>query len=536
MIIRCPECLFERQVDLSKIPPTAQLATCPKCRFKFRFREYVVDIPDVVSPVERMEVKDSPYVHPALRDSEEQTATAQDHGEHHGEDHGGHARYATPEPEETRSAYGRVAPGAYDEPETAPEVSPEVAPNVAPGIAPEPDNTPEEQEVYAAAEEVEYVVRRSAVSPAAAQAEAYDAVSHEYEAPDADDTSAISDADDAEDAVTATEMAQTEYAPRAAQNDDYEDAAGYDEETVYTVIRPQDDAEMQQAGAVYDEHEAADALEEPEETYEPAAASRVASTSQAASAASKPHRHLGTISDFDDHGGKGDIWDAIAAMGDGDQSGVSAFIRHSSVEMQIPWENRGKLGLFAAWRQTLGQALFSPSRFFGCIQGAGGFAAPFLFFFFTTLLAVGLETGSLAILYSLWGDSLNEAGLALPAVSAEGIALGSMALGLFGYAFGRLMVMTLVCHLLLRLSFSRCKSFATTFRVMAYSSAASLVGVLPLVGTIGAQLWFLSLAIVGLRQAHEADWKQTMLAVLPVCMLILVAVFWLVGVGSGTGV
>lgn len=39
MIIRCPECGFERTVDESRLPPSAALATCPRCRHKFRFRD-----------------------------------------------------------------------------------------------------------------------------------------------------------------------------------------------------------------------------------------------------------------------------------------------------------------------------------------------------------------------------------------------------------------------------------------------------------------------------------------------------------------
>lgn len=39
MLIRCPECGFEREVDEGRLPPSAALATCPKCRCKFRFRD-----------------------------------------------------------------------------------------------------------------------------------------------------------------------------------------------------------------------------------------------------------------------------------------------------------------------------------------------------------------------------------------------------------------------------------------------------------------------------------------------------------------
>ncbi|WP_243545613.1 YIP1 family protein [Pseudodesulfovibrio tunisiensis] len=39
MRIICPECQFTREVDETRIPARAQIATCPKCKVKFQFRE-----------------------------------------------------------------------------------------------------------------------------------------------------------------------------------------------------------------------------------------------------------------------------------------------------------------------------------------------------------------------------------------------------------------------------------------------------------------------------------------------------------------
>ncbi len=41
MDITCPECGYHRDVKEEKLPPQAQMATCPKCRHKFQFRELV---------------------------------------------------------------------------------------------------------------------------------------------------------------------------------------------------------------------------------------------------------------------------------------------------------------------------------------------------------------------------------------------------------------------------------------------------------------------------------------------------------------
>lgn len=38
MLITCPECQFARNINASSIPSKAQLATCPRCKTKFRFR------------------------------------------------------------------------------------------------------------------------------------------------------------------------------------------------------------------------------------------------------------------------------------------------------------------------------------------------------------------------------------------------------------------------------------------------------------------------------------------------------------------
>ena len=38
VLIRCPECRFERTIDADAIPANAMMATCPRCQCRFRFR------------------------------------------------------------------------------------------------------------------------------------------------------------------------------------------------------------------------------------------------------------------------------------------------------------------------------------------------------------------------------------------------------------------------------------------------------------------------------------------------------------------
>lgn len=49
MLISCPECGFSRTIDETKVPATAQVATCPRCEAKFRFRNLEGDAPDAAN-------------------------------------------------------------------------------------------------------------------------------------------------------------------------------------------------------------------------------------------------------------------------------------------------------------------------------------------------------------------------------------------------------------------------------------------------------------------------------------------------------
>ena len=57
MEIICPECQFSREVDETKIPARSQVATCPKCQTKFKFRDlpdedFSIEEPEAAPPAE----------------------------------------------------------------------------------------------------------------------------------------------------------------------------------------------------------------------------------------------------------------------------------------------------------------------------------------------------------------------------------------------------------------------------------------------------------------------------------------------------
>ena len=70
MIIQCPECFFERELNPEKIPPSAHMATCPRCNKRFKFR----DVPQ--TPVHEEQLAADPFAQ--TEQSQQDQATSEE--------------------------------------------------------------------------------------------------------------------------------------------------------------------------------------------------------------------------------------------------------------------------------------------------------------------------------------------------------------------------------------------------------------------------------------------------------------------------
>ncbi|OPX37866.1 MAG: hypothetical protein B1H13_12185 [Desulfobacteraceae bacterium 4484_190.3] len=67
--------------------------------------------------------------------------------------------------------------------------------------------------------------------------------------------------------------------------------------------------------------------------------------------------------------------------------------------------------------------------------------------------------------------------------------------------------------------------FEATFRVVSYSQAAQIVGVIPFLGGWIGGVWQLIVQIIGLREIHETSYLRVILAfVIPLFVGILLAI------------
>lgn len=122
MRILCPMCGFAREMDETKVPPRAQMATCPKCMHKFRFR--VVDDLEPLAP---------PLARPGTAGPEGQDLSA-----------------APPDPLAAQRAAAAQAWKRLQSPEAKPvqendASAPDKAASEAPALEPGPDPAPDAQ-------------------------------------------------------------------------------------------------------------------------------------------------------------------------------------------------------------------------------------------------------------------------------------------------------------------------------------------------------------------------------------------------------
>ena len=85
MELTCPQCRFTRTIPDEKIPDRAEIATCPKCKHKFKFRELPADptaftppASDSPPPENNANLSSSPL---SAKEQSRNTASAPQHGE-----------------------------------------------------------------------------------------------------------------------------------------------------------------------------------------------------------------------------------------------------------------------------------------------------------------------------------------------------------------------------------------------------------------------------------------------------------------------
>ncbi|MBU2498620.1 MAG: zinc-ribbon domain-containing protein [Proteobacteria bacterium] len=183
-----------------------------------------------------------------------------------------------------------------------------------------------------------------------------------------------------------------------------------------------------------------------------------------------------------------------------------------------PWENRAQVGLLKGITQTLRQVLFSPRKFFRTAAYEGGMRDP---------MAFGLLTGSLGMMAMIFWEFL-QGGEAL-FFGGTGLLEGFGTAVIFGGAMVlapllvllNLFITSALVHLLLLVVRGGSRGFEATFRVISYSQATQIWGLIPFAGGVLGGLWLVVVQIIGLREIHGISYLKIIFAILIPFLIIL---------------
>ena len=183
------------------------------------------------------------------------------------------------------------------------------------------------------------------------------------------------------------------------------------------------------------------------------------------------------------------------------------------------WENRAQSGSWKAIYETVKGVLFSPTDFFGKMTFQGGVKDPLMF---------GILIGSIGTMFGFFWNFLMMWGsiLSLGEGRIDPFTLGVIFILLMVFSplliTITILVTSAIMHLLLIIMGAGKHRFEATLRVVSYSQAAQIWGVVPFVGGIVGNLWFLIVQIIGLREIHETSYWSIFVALLIPFVFILI--------------
>ena len=262
---------------------------------------------------------------------------------------------------------------------------------------------------------------------------------------------------------------------------------------------------------------------------------------------------FGPGDDFDPHAGKGqnsskgdqksghksgparDIWDHIASLGEkwGDankQSGARGPYQGQQMGMgsgqgqhqpafdeserggPVPWEDMVHYGIFGGYVQTIKRVLLQSRIFFSAMPGMGEFGRPVLFYLITYIAQLFATLMWINVLYTL-PDSLQE-------MMAE-ISLLQILLAAIMQAVTGLCLVSILCSVALRLAGVKNVRVVKTLRIICYSCAGLILGIVPFFGPLMSFLWVAMCMYQGFVHSYNATRPQAIVSMLPVCLLLL---------------
>lgn len=191
-------------------------------------------------------------------------------------------------------------------------------------------------------------------------------------------------------------------------------------------------------------------------------------------------------------------------------------------ERAIPWEEAPvQIPWLAAFIQTVMRVMFSAQQFFRLILPDAPLLRPLGFFILVSAFETLVERGWLAVTYSV----LSSAAQGDPGLEqmlrvlqpTQDILLSTLIR--CAWLVIQLYISAAILTWVFRLIVPGRSRFSLLFQVLAYSSAPSILCIVPLLGSVAGNVWSLACLLIGCKTVLGLDWSQTILGFAPIALI-----------------
>ena len=219
---------------------------------------------------------------------------------------------------------------------------------------------------------------------------------------------------------------------------------------------------------------------------------------------------------------RSDFWNTFQKKRDGESKGKGGIAAAMHVDgTDVPWEEPKRYNLFMALYQTILRVMFNAPRFFAALPATNGkLTRPLVFYLILGMFQTLVERMWYLMSIQASGPSITDPKLQeVLGDVAQSMSLPLTILLTPGILAIQLCFFASVFYLMLRLVQPENVQFRTVFRVIAYSTAPTVVCVVPLVGPLVGSIWFGVCCFIGCKYSMRLPWSRTGLALGPLYLI-----------------
>lgn len=504
MIIRCPECQFERSIDSSKIPSSAAIATCPKCRHRFRFRALASDETPDVSP--------AGHAAQAPQAGDMTVRRAPDDAAPDALPHAGPAM-GQDEDDELPAAFRR-GPSVTSPPPASGMPGAPGAPSPEDNYAGEDDHVGEPRPVAGTdtPDTASPDVSSTAAQPASTKPSGVDALRNGHGHTD------LSHPDDDPlppgAVIPGRSSGPTPNGGQDAPNGRNAAAGSADGQRRPGSPRDIWDA-VASVGDRWRKHS--------ESLTRPGNGDPDGRRGHNGGPANDRDNYRddtpdGTPNGIPDGRNAGNHGDSFPPRNGGhpDERDAPLPPWAASARSEVPWENLDRVGFFPGLYQTILRVMLAAPRFFSGVRSSGSLKRPVAFYLLVGIFQALTERLWYLMSVRAFGGFIEDPQLHawMGSVTHDMSLPMTLLISPFTLLL-QLAVLSGLYHFMIRLVEPRAADLPTTVRVISYSAAPTVLSVVPLVGPVVGSLWFVVCTFVGVKYAHRLPWSRTALAIGP---------------------